>query len=143
VTNSICENLSRVRTEIGGEAAAVIQESDRSSSDRNVLAHEFDFSGVEPGANFDPERAHFVANARGAPDGPRWSIKSRDKSVPARVNLTPSKAGQLAANDLLMSLEQIQPRPIAVTNNSFCRANNVSEKNRREHAVQVGCWSAS
>jgi hypothetical protein len=93
------------------------------------------FAGMEPRANFDPERSDFVCDRTGAPDRPRRAVERDQKSIAKSFDLTSSKPQNIPPDGGVMSLKDVAPAAIAKRGRFLRRTRNVSKKYSGEHPV--------
>src|SRR5467141_4308505 len=80
----------------------------------------FQLAGVQAGPDFEADCPECIANRLGAGDGPRWSIKEDQRTVPSGLDQPPSIALNLAVQDPVVRLEQVPPAEIADARGHCC-----------------------
>src|SRR3954454_24244401 len=64
------------------------------------------------------------------------TIESGEKSIACAIDFPPAVAHELAANDRVVTLEQIAPLPVTKIDRPGRRVDNVGEQDGREHPVR-------
>src|SRR5436309_6079915 len=93
----------------------------------DLLARDFAFARVEPGADDETQSGYRIADRLGAADRARRTVKGGEEAVPRRVDLPPAEAADLVADAILKALEKIPPAAVAELLGPLGRADNVGE----------------
>jgi hypothetical protein len=64
-----------------GPASADTRAPDMHGDPADVVAADLAFAGVQPGAHFEAECLHCVADCRGAADRSLWAVEHREEAV--------------------------------------------------------------
>ena len=89
----------------------------------------------KPGAHFDAQRLHRVANCHGAADRSLRAVERREEAVAGGVDLAAAKTGQLRPHDGVVRVEQRAPVAVTDLGRHPRRADDVGEQHRGEHAI--------
>ena len=92
-----------------GPASALTRAPDVHGDPADVVAAEFAFSGVQPGAHLDAERLYRVANRHGAADRSLRTVEHRQEPVARGVHLAAPKTSQLRPHDGVVRIKQRVP----------------------------------
>src|SRR5438105_4904422 len=103
----------------------------------DVVAHQLALAGMQSRPDGEPELLDRVAEGAGAPDGARWPIESRQKTVAGGLDLTSAKPGQFAADRGVVAVQEIAPAPITDLNRPLRRAHDVGKQDRRQDAIRL------
>src|SRR3989442_2780118 len=102
-----------------------------------LVIHALALARVAPGADFDTEAPHGITDALGATYGPGRPVECCEEAVAGTVDLTPTVAIDLLADDWVVTPEEIAPGAVAERDGPFGRADEVSEEDSREHALRL------
>src|SRR4029077_5311600 len=100
-----------------------------------VVVRKFDFASVNACANRYSERAQRRDNGLCALNGARGSVERCKKAVPQRLDLPPTKAGQLSSYDLVVLVQQVAPTAVAQCRGLLGRADDIGKENRGQHPI--------
>ena len=104
----------------------------------NVVASEFDLTGVAPGADLQAELADGHAERLGAADGPGGPVEGRQQAVPGGVDVAAPVPFDLPARQVVMLGEEIGPAGVAELGQPLGGPDDVGEQDGRKDAV--GAW---
>ena len=90
---------------------------------------------MEPGTDFNAEGPNFLGNGIGAANTARWTVKSGEKSVAGRFDLTAAKACEIAPDRGVMIVKEIAPALVAECGSFLGGSDDVSEENRGEDTI--------
>ena len=139
--DEVCDGSRHEYLRRAGEGGDASTEVDCDSAD--VLAAQFDLSGVNPGADFDPKGCESVADRAGAIDRAGGPVKGRQRAVAGCLDLDAAKTGQLRAHDSVMVVEQVPPALVAEFCRSCCGSDDVGEHDGRQHPLEAGRGTAT
>src|SRR6266566_8903100 len=106
---------------------------DRDPADLGV--HALALAGVQPGPHLDAEIADALGDRTRAADPAGGPVERGEEAVAGGVELRAAVAPQHPAHRRVVILEQLAPARVSEFYRLGCRANDVGEQNRREHAV--------
>src|SRR4051794_949122 len=86
---------------------------------------------------FQTELRHLLDHDQGAGDSARRRVECGEEAVAGRVHLAPTEPLELAANQLVVLLEQVAPRSISQLRRAARRFDDVREKHRGQVAVST------
>ena len=92
---------------------------------------------VQARAHLEPDALHVVDDRARAADRAGRPVEGREEAVARGVDLTPSEAFQISADDLVVTVEQIAPASVSELARPLGRADDVREEHRREHPVRL------
>src|SRR5262249_21949516 len=104
-----------------------------------LLAHRLTFARVDSGADTHTQLVQIRRDGRRGADRARGTVERGKKTIARRVDLAPTKAPEVRANDRVMSLEQVAPLAVTKLDRLSRRVDDVGEQHRREDAI--GFWS--
>src|SRR3954471_5053369 len=108
----------------------------RDASD--VVAHQLDLAGVQPGTDLESQGTDTVADRDRATDRARRAIEGREESVAGRVDLPAAMALELTSDKTAIRVQQVAPPSVTDLGGLTRRLHDVAEEHRREHAVGLG-----
>jgi hypothetical protein len=108
---------------------------DMNGETANIWAVKFYLSGMNPGADINPEGSRSLNYRQRAMNSTRRAIEGGEETVAEALDLVAAKAVQGLANDLVMRSKHRVPTLVAKRLSPFCGGNYVSEQDRRQHAV--------
>ena len=91
--------------------------------------------GVDPGADGQTQRGDALDDVGRAADRPGRAVEGRQKAIAVGLDLVAAPARQPGADQLIVVLELPAPALVADPRQQLRRADDVSEQNRRQHAV--------
>src|SRR6476659_4372233 len=100
-----------------------------------LVAHQLAFARVQPSTNLQPQGAHALGNCACAANSARRAVEGREETVAGAIDLAPAKVGQLAANERMVTVEQIVPNLITEAGSALSGTDDVGEKDCRKYAV--------
>src|SRR3954447_21521770 len=92
---------------------------------------------VQPGPDLEVERTERVTDRRRGDNRSRRPVEGGKETVASRVELATLEAGQLAAHDGVMPLQQLPPGRIAERGRALGRADDVREEDGRQDALRL------
>jgi hypothetical protein len=104
----------------------------------NVVASEFDLTGVAPGADIQAEVADGCAERLGAADGPGGPVEGRQQAVAGGVDVAAPVPFDLPARQVIMLGEEIGPAGVAELGQPLGGPDDVGEQDGGKDAV--GAW---
>src|SRR5229473_6697699 len=104
----------------------------------DLVSVELALTGVNAGAQLEPERSGGGDERARALDCPRRPVEGREQAVPGRIDFLASEMGELAANLPVKSCQEVSPGGVAQLGRARGRANDVREEDGGEHAVGDG-----
>ena len=103
--DEVCDGPRHEYLRRAGDRGDAGTEMDCDSAD--VLAAQFDLSGVNPGADFDPEGSDSVPDCAGAIDRAGGPVEGGQRAVAGCLDLDAAKTAQLRAYDSVVAVEQV------------------------------------
>ena len=104
-----------------------------------LLAHRLTLARVDSGADIHTQLLQIRRDGRSRADRARGTVECGQKTIARRIDLAPTKAPEVRANDRVMSLEQVAPLAVTKLDGLSRRVDDVREQDRRENAI--GFWS--
>jgi len=104
----------------------------------DIVTDQFYFAGVNPGANRKPESGDRLPNCAGAANGAGGTVEHGKKSIPSRLNLSPSKAVELTARLLVVLEEQFAPGGVPQASQMHGRVHDIRAEQRGKHPIPIG-----
>src|SRR6266702_7293968 len=92
---------------------------------------------MQAGANLQVKLAETVADRAGAMDSPGGAVERREETVASRVHLPPTEPRELAADDLVVFLEEFPPGAVAEVGSMGSRIDDIGEQHGREHPIRL------
>jgi len=102
-----------------------------------VAVGDLALAGVEPGPDLELEWTERVADRRRCENRPRRPVEGGEEAVAGRVELAALEAGELAADDSVMPLQQLPPLRVTESCRPLGRADDVGEEDGREDALRL------
>jgi hypothetical protein len=100
-------------------------------------------AAVQPRADLQAQLTDAPDDRGSAPDRARRSVEGGEEAVPRRVDLAAAEPHELAADERVVALEELQPLAIAELGRPVREAHDVGEEHRRQHAVGLGLVPAA
>src|SRR5215831_464611 len=103
---------------IGDEHLARTRQSSHACADVNgdateLLPNDLAFAGMAPGTYFDAERADARRDRLSAANGSGRAIERCEEAVARRVDLASTKARELSASQVVVTIQQVVPAMVA------------------------------
>src|SRR5207244_306375 len=92
---------------------------------------------MQPRANLQVKVAETVSDRAGAANPPRGAVERREETIASRVDFPPTKPRELAADDLVVFLEEFPPCPVAEVGSMGSRIDDIGEQHGREHPIRL------
>ena len=110
--------------------------ADHHREPRDLALVELALAGVDARADVEPELADALDDRLGAADRPRRAVEGREEAVAGRVLLLAAVARQLAADEGVVTLEQLAPGTVAELGRPRVEPDDVGEEHGREDRVR-------
>jgi hypothetical protein len=98
----------------------------------HVVAHQLHLAGVQAAADLDPDPLHGGADGAGAAQRPLGGVEGGQEPVAGHVQLAALVAGDLAAGEGVVGLQQLAPAAVAELGRALGRAHDVGEQDGRK-----------
>src|SRR5204862_1373257 len=98
-----------------------------------LVVDQFALARMQPRANLQAKLAETVSDRAGAANPPRGAVERREEAVASRVHLPTTEPRELAADDLVVFLEEFPPGPVAEAGSTGSRIDHIGEQDGREH----------
>jgi hypothetical protein len=104
----------------------------------HLAVHQLALARVQAGAHLQSQLRHGLDDRVRTADGPRRPVEGREEAVSGCVHLRSAEADELAADELVVALEEVAPGAVAERGRLLAGADDVGEEHRGEHAVRLG-----
>src|SRR6185369_384701 len=104
----------------------------------DVVACQLDLTGVQTGADLEPEAADRTSDCTCTADRARGSVERRQQAVADELDLAPAESLEMPAYHVVMLIEQLVPAPVAERDGTPGRIDDVGEQDGGEHAIGIG-----
>src|SRR5205823_2394412 len=94
--------------------------------------------GVQAGADLDAELADALSDGTRRAHSARRSVEACEESVSGGIDLLPPEAHQLAADPVVVGIDEVVPPAIAKCQGPLRRADDIGEQHRRKHSIVAG-----
>ena len=101
----------------------------------DIVVHQLNLPGMQAYAHLQARRSARIDDRLPATDRARRAVERGEAPVAERLDLAPAELRQLTAHRRLMRRQQLAPASVAKFRGSLCRADDVREHHRRQHAV--------
>ena len=96
---------------------------------------------MEPDPHVDPELANRVPDRLGATNRTRGAVERGEEPVAGSVDLPASKPVELMSNRCMVAFHHVTPGSVPERGSLLCRADDVGEHHRSEHAIGLRRFS--
>src|SRR5207245_1380695 len=103
----------------------------------DLAVHDLALAGVQARADLQAEPPHDLGDRAGTADGTGGAVEAGEEAVPGHIELGAAEAEELAANQRVVSLEEVPPGAVAELRRPRGRADDVGEENRGQDAPDV------
>jgi hypothetical protein len=104
----------------------------------DLVVPELDLPGVQAGPDREPERGHAAGDRARAPDRPGRAVEGGEEAIARGVDLAPPEAPELAADEVVVSVEEVSPAAIPEGGGLLRGADDVGEEDGRQYPVGLG-----
>ncbi len=101
----------------------------------DLAVHHLALARVQAGAHVEAQVANTLGDRTGAADRARRPVETREEAVAGDVELGAAEANELAADQRVMTLEELPPRAVAELRCFRRRADDVGEEDGGEDSV--------
>jgi len=109
---------------------------DRDTAD--IIAHNFDFAGMNPGADRNAMALHFASGCDGAVNGPRRSVKNGKQAIASTLYGPAAIASNFSSDNVVVIVEEITPGPIAYLRGARGRIHDIGKQHCGQDAIDFG-----
>ena len=101
----------------------------------DLPASHLTLSCMQACANPESQLPQLADDPGRAPDRAGWTVKGGKETISRSVDLAAAVPGELAANDLMVALEHLEPSPVAEFGSTIRGVDDVGEEDGREEAI--------